>query len=275
MHRIAGDDLQTIILILSRIETTTEPRERKFMRYVVLISTLLMSFNVWAQEGAGASLTSTKSRWAHESELALVNIDGNSTSESYNAKQKTVYKYELDTYSLAGHYLRAKSNGTETALAWDFTLRYEHAFTDTFSGYLAYGSDAAPYGGYVQHDNTDIGGKYFFMKSEPRNFFAETGYRYTKNIGDPKNPYYSFGRLYSEYNEVYDQTLSYRFWVEYLPNFTDNNVYYINGEPSVSFVLSSYISLRVAYTMKYHNALTIPNEKRLDTTSTVSLVAKF
>ena len=247
------------------------------MRYVVLVSTLLMSLSLFAQEGAGgpAETAASPKRWDHESELALVNIDGNATSESYSAKQKTVYQYLLNSYSLAGHYLRAKSGGTETSLAWDFTLRFEHAFTDTFSGYLAYGSDAAPYNGYIQHDNSDVGGKYFFIKSEPRTFIGETGYRYTKNIGDPKNPYYSFGRVYSEYNEVVDQTLSYRFWVEYLPNFTDNNVYYINGEPSVSFVLSTYISLRLAYTMKYHNALTLPNEKRMDTTLTSSLVAKF
>lgn len=244
----------------------------------ILVGGILQSFFVGATAFAQESITppTDKRPLSHESELSLVNISGNSASESYSAKQKTVYQIEPDTYSVTGRYLRVKSGGNETARSWDATGRYERSLSPTVSGFASYGAEADPYNGYVQHDNTDVGGKYFFIKSDPRNFFAEGGYRYQVNLDTLGVTHRdSLARIYGEYFEKVDETFSYKLWVEYLPNFSDPQRYYINTEPSLTFVLSTYLSLRAAYTVRYHNLTVNAAEERIDTTWTTSLVARF
>ena len=50
-----------------------------------------------------------KSPWSHESEAAVVKVNGNTASESYSAKQKTVYKVDSNSWAVAGSYSKAQA----------------------------------------------------------------------------------------------------------------------------------------------------------------------
>lgn len=218
----------------------------------------------------------TPSPWSHESEVSVVNVDGNTRGEISSLKQKTEYKIEANSFALTGRWIRVKTNDVETARAWDAAARYERTLSELWSAFIGHGAESDEYSGYIQRDNSDVGAKYFIEKSDLINFFVESGYRYTKTYSVGGTVTHSNGlRFYTEYSHKPTTSVSYKIWVEYLPNFNDSEAYLVNAEPSVNVMLSQIFSLKTSYLVKYKNQLAVPGEKRADTTFTTSLVAKF
>lgn len=218
-----------------------------------------------------------KPAWAHESEASVVQVTGNTESESYSAKQKTTHNFDENSLIATGRYLQTKAANVETAKAWEAALRYERALSDYFSIYIQHGAESDAYAGYVQRDNSDVGGKYHFIKSDPENFFSEIGYRYSKVIPSTSadTEYVSYGRAYLEYSKKLNETVSGKLWVEYLPNFKESEAYLVNYEGSITAMMTQIFSLKTSYLVKYHNLTILPDEKKEDKTLTVSIVAKF
>lgn len=222
--------------------------------------------------------------WTNETEVALVTTSGNTDTESYSGKQKSTYTQDLNTYALGGRYLQTKTGGVETAKSWDAGGRYERGISEMWSAFVGYGAEADPYAGFVQRDNADIGGKYFLYKEETLNLFVEGGYRSTNtqfaavSTATPpvagRTERENFGRVYVEYSQKFSETLSLKYWVEYLPNFTNSAGYLLNTEPSATVMLTSVFSLKTAYLIKYRNQVAA-GSKYADKTFTTSIVARF
>lgn len=215
------------------------------------------------------------SRWSHESEVSIVNIDGNTKSESYSGKQKTTYKWDKNVLIASARYLQTKTASVETARAWDAGLRYEREISTLWSAYASQGAESDVYAGYVQRDNSDLGAKYQVFKSDIKDWTAEAGFRHTKiRTTTQENAYTNFGRVFSEYKTQINPSLSFNYWVEYLPNFKESEAYLLNTEASLSVMLSQIFSLKSGYLVKYQNQVAAGAE-RADKTFTTSLVAKF
>lgn len=235
---------------------------------------------------AVAQSPAAKKPFNHESEASIVTVSGNSTAETYAAKQKTSYTFEASSLIGTAAYLDGKSTqidkttGVSTSTQtrkWDATLRYEFAFTEKIAAFVAHGAESDPNAGYIQRDNTDLGGKYTILNSDGRKLDSELGYRYSKTYTGT-NEYTNFARLYLEYNQAISETSSFKLWVEHLPNLKDSNKYLTNAEASLSVVLSTLFSLKTSYLAKYHNfqaSTPTYEDKRLDSTFTTALVAKF
>ncbi len=215
--------------------------------------------------------------WKNESELGVIKTSGNTDSETYTVKQRTTHAFDSNLLTLGGRYLEAKTSDVQTAKSWEAALRYERVLSDLWSIFIQQGAESDPYAGYTQRDNTDVGGKYKIINSETENFFSELGYRYTKTLSSQTADvrYESFGRLYLEYDRKFNTSVSGKFWVEYLPNFTRSEAYLVNYEPSVTVMMTSIVSLKVAYLVKFHNLTVTPAERKEDSTFSTSLVAKF
>lgn len=242
-------------------------------KLLVIFSLLMPSF-AFSQEAEPAA--EVKSHFRHESEASLVQVTGNTETESYSAKQKTTYAFDLNSFTLTGSYLRTKSFAVETARSWDLSLRYEREISSMWSAFVQQGAESDIYSGYIQRDNSDIGAKYFIIKSEPQNFFAELGYRYIKTYTNAGVSNYSnSGRLYVEYSQVFNETVKGQLWVEYLPNFKESDQYQFNYEPSVSVMLSKIFSLKLSRLVKYQNVPPAGANKKEDARFTTSLVAQF
>lgn len=243
-------------------------------KYILTTLALLVSLPsvLFAQSTPEASKA-----WQHESEASIVQVGGNTQSESYSAKQKTNYTFSQNIMTASARYLQTKAASTETAKQWDASLRYEREFSEKWAAFIQHGAESDPYAGYVQRDNSDIGAKYHITKTDTETFFIELGYRHTKTLTSPDHTVNSSnsGRLYAEYERDLSETVSGKLWVEYLPNFTEAKAYLINYEPSINVMMSKILSLKVAYLVKYHNQIETPAEKRQDTTLTTALVAKF
>ena len=72
--------------------------------------------------------------------------------------------------------------------------------------------------------------------------------------------------------------LRFKYWLEYLPNFSDSEAYLANTEASLNVMLSQMFSLKISYLMKYQNVAPVLNGvegEKIDTSYTTSLVANF
>lgn len=223
--------------------------------------------------------TTAHAEFKGEAEAGAVIVSGNSESESYSLKTKNTYTLEDNSYTVLGRYLQTTSNGVESARNWDAGVRYDRKLTENFSGFLGQKAEADPFAGFTQRDSSDLGGKYSIFNDDSYKWFFEVGYRYTKTlfIGKP-NTSDNFGRVYTEFQKIVSKDLSFKYWLEYLPNFTTTEAYLANTEASLNVMLSQMFSLKISYLLKYQNVApvvaTVAGE-RVDTSYTTSLVANF
>jgi putative salt-induced outer membrane protein len=236
---------------------------------------VLATASARAQEGTNAQGTT------NETELSIAQVSGNSNSETYGAKESLAYVWEADTLKASGRYLQGRTEGVESVRAWDAGLRYERSLSPVWSVFASHSLESDIFSGFVQRNNTDIGAKYFFTKTQQTVWSAELGYRYVTvqyvAIRPDVNNYDHTARVYSEITESLGPTVNGKFWIEYIPNLTDSEAYLINAEPSITAILSNALSLKLSYLVKYQN----PNKAiagvraYTDTTFLTSLVAKF
>lgn len=233
--------------------------------------------------GLLGSVAHAQTKFDSESEAGAVIVSGNAETESYSLKSKNTYTVDKDTATAFGRYLRTRSSGTESARNWEAGLRYERSLVEQFSGFIGHKAESDPYAGYVQRDSSDLGGKYYFIKSDAFNVLSELGYRYQTTLSSTgEKSYDNLARLYFEINKVLTETTSFKYWAEYLPNFTRNEAYLANTEASLSVMLSQNLSLKLSYLVQYQNLKPINTTvtpavegERIDTTYTTAIVAKF
>jgi len=225
---------------------------------------MLASLNAFAQ-------------FKNETELGLLQSGGNSDIQTNNAKTTSNYKWDMNTINFGGHYTYGETSDAVTARNWDLTTSYERQVSDKLSLLLGEVVEGNRFIGIKSRYNSDIGIKYFYMKDDKRIFFTELGYRYSiEDRYEPlENTYDNKARLYNEFSHVFSETTQYKFWLEYVPNFTDGKDYLINGEASLTAILNSTFSLKVAYKGMYDNQPAFAGFKNYDFLTTTALVAKF
>jgi putative salt-induced outer membrane protein len=232
------------------------------------------------------------SKWSNESELSLIQTGGNTSLETYNLKTESSLKVDKSVYSFGGHYTLGssevedsndptKTERKETARNWDIHGKYERVLSQKVNGFFAVMYEGNEFSGYKQRENFDFGGKYKTHETENFNSFFELGLRYTiesslERDEDNEDVFKDTkGRTYYELNHKLNSGLSYKFWAEYISNFTRDENYLINFEPSVAFTLSDKFSLKLSYKGMYDNNPSTEGNEYLDWTYTTSLLAKF
>lgn len=210
-----------------------------------------------------------------EAEAGLITVSGANESESYNAKAKTSYTQDANTYTAAGRYLRTISNGIESARNWEAGLRYERSLYEDFGAFVGQKAESDVFNGYIQRDSTDAGLKYSFIKEEKMAWFAEAGYRYQTVLPTAGDLTHSnLGRLYTEVSKSLESNLTFKYWAEFLPNFSNTKAYLANTEASANVMINSIFSLKFAYLLQYQN-LPVVVGKYSTATTTINLLAKF
>jgi putative salt-induced outer membrane protein len=224
----------------------------------------------------------------NETQVSIIQTGGNSVAETYSAKTLTVLNTEHQwLYTFSGHYnlSRYKDNGDrvniESVRNWSVALKPEREFGEKLSIFSQIQYEGNKFSGYSQRDNFDIGAKYKMINTLKKKFSLEIGYRYTverkfDTVADVDSIQHdNKARLYTEYQLIPNKSLSYKFWLEYLPNFTTKEDYLIKFEPSVSIILTNMFSLNFAYNGTYDNSPAIDGNEYLDFTYTTSIIAKY
>lgn len=227
---------------------------------------------------------------SNESELSIIQTGGNSNVATYNVKTQTKFSYQKYSNTIGGHYFLSvyeddNDNGDtvdiESARNWDIFVKTERIYSKRFNFFTQVQMEGDTFSGFTQRDNYDIGIKYKIIEIEKVNFFTELGYRYSVEHKDtaeenessvkPSNK----GRWAISYEKKHTQALTYKFNMEYLPNFSYGEDYIVNLEPALSFLLTNIFSLKFSYLSTYDNLPADASNEKLDFKYTTSLIAKY
>jgi putative salt-induced outer membrane protein len=216
-------------------------------------------------------------QYSNESELASVKTGGNSEVQTTNLKTTNVYKWEFNQVKAGGHYIYGETNNGVSARNWDVNGKYEREISQHLSYTFGEIVEGNRFIGIKTRYNSDAGMKYYYVRSDVKNIFSELGYRYTieDRYQPAPNTFDNKARFYNEINHKISETVQYKLWIEYVPNFTQSKDYLVNGEASLTSILNSVFSLKVAYLGMYDNLPAQSGFKNYDFTTTTSLVAKF
>ncbi len=248
-----------------------------------------MMFLLLVALGVGTAQAEEKKAFTHESSISIVQTGGNSTAETYNVATDNTYKPGTRDYHLYGNYTLSYADDPdvedspkeETARNWKAGGDITQDLTKKLGATLGQNYEGNTYAGYKQKDNSDIGLKYQFFKTDKVKLSTEVSYRYTVEKRTERDDdgrdvfYFQKGNITVNYSQKLNDQVSYKFWVQYLPNFTESEDYQVNFEPSITVTMSDILSLRVSYKGQYDNKLNPGVEEYLDHTTTTALVAKF
>lgn len=225
-------------------------------------------------------------KFSNESEFSLIEASGNSNLETYNLKTTSSFKTEKREYTFGGHYTLGETedtNGTmvESARNWDVNAKYVQDLTHTHktAGFIGIKVEGDKFAGIKRRDNTDLGAKIKIKDEDKEKTFVEISYRNTierlikANSKGEDRLTFDKGRLYLEYKKDL-QSFSYKFWIEYLPNFTTSEDYQISAEPSILVKLDQTFTLKYSILINYDN-LPAENAVREDRITAMSIIAKF
>jgi putative salt-induced outer membrane protein len=213
--------------------------------------------------------------WKNESQAGVVLTSGNTDTSSLNAAEIASYLFSDNLFKLTGGYLYQKSGQVLSGKSWNLGLRYERILSEKVGVFVGESVEGDQFAGVNQRYNSDIGAKYSLVKEDTLNWSAELGYRYTKENLILVSRSLNYARLYTEIEKKFSATVSVKYWIEYLPNFTDSSDWQLNTELSLSAAISSIFSVKSAYLGKYDHEVNAPGLTKLDKTFTTSLVAKF
>jgi putative salt-induced outer membrane protein len=232
-------------------------------------------------------LASAEYKFSNESEFSMVKTGGNSNLETYNLKTESTYTRSNSTFGVGGHYTLGTAENASTgeseenARNWDGHLKYEHSLSKSFSAYAGWQIEGDKFSNIDTRNNYDLGGKYIIKSTDKVKSHAELGYRLTNekriNADADGETEFDFTKIRAYYEIFKQQTdvISWKFWVEYLPNLDESEDYIITYEPSIAVALNKTFSLKMAYKGVYDNQPNAVGLERLDYTHTTSLIAKF
>lgn len=221
-----------------------------------------------------------------QASLGMVVTGGNSLSHTIEAKSgNTITIDKKNLFKFGGHYTYG-SGSTDTnpdeeilnTRNWDANARYERVISKKINIYFGEIVEGDQFANIKARWNTDAGIKYKFIENDNTNFFSEIGLRYSVEQYRDTTPTEQFwkGRLYTEINHKFSESVTGRFWVEYLPNFDESEDWNLNFEPSLSIALNKVFSVQLAYLGQYDNLpVGAIRNREYDYKYTTYLVAKF
>lgn len=213
--------------------------------------------------------------WKNESQAGVVLTSGNTNTSSLSVGELASYQFDKSLVKVTGAYLYQKNEGVVSGKSWSFGLRYEKILSDQLSVFLGQSVEGNRFSGLDQRYNTDLGAKYTFVKDDELTWIGEGGYRYTRENLIVLSRTLHYARAFTELEKKLNPTVSVKYWLEYLPNFTDTDNWQLNTELSLAAAVSSVFSIKSAYLIKYDNQINAPGLTKTDKTLTTSLVAKF
>lgn len=233
------------------------------MKLIVVIL-LTLTFNSYAE-------------FTHESELSTISAGGNTSVETYLGRTTNQFVSDQNTVRFGGHYTYGEAQENVSARDWDVNGKYEKMLSPRTAYIIGELIEGYKFQGIKVRYNSDVGFKYYYIKSDNKNFFSEIGYRYVvEDRYDPGvNQFEHKGRLYNELNHKPSETFQYKLALEYLPNFTNSSDYIVNGEASITSIMTSIFSLKLAYRGSYDDQPAVRGNVNYDYTYSTSLLAKF
>lgn len=221
---------------------------------------------------------SSFAKFSHESEASLISSTGNSPFETYNLKTTNNYEIFKQEFIFGGHYQLGTIDTSKIEIArnWDFNVKAARNIDKVVEGFFGAVVEGDRFAGFSERNNIDIGLVWKHINTDEKKFRSELGYRQTVETpvgGSARKD--SKLRIYSQYEDKFNENVLYKFWIELLPNFTTPKDYMITFEPSIQVTLTKIFSLKVSYKGAYDNMPAVDTRINYDALYSTSLIAKF
>lgn len=208
---------------------------------------------------------------------ASVNITGGNTDlKTYTFKSDNAYTLDKSVFKMNGSYHYGESDSVRSAENWALGLRYDYNAFPKTGMYVGELIEADRFAGYDRRYNTDLGLTHSIYKTDLKALLVEAGLRYAveKPLDNSEDKKDFKGRVYGEISHTLKENIKGKFWIEYLPNFSESEDYLVNLEPSLIVTLTSTFSMKTAYLWKFDN-LPPAGKSKYDHNYTLSLIANF
>ena len=211
------------------------------------------------------------------SEASSIITGGNTDLKTYLLKTENKWTKNKNVFSLNGSYTYGESDEVRSAERWTLGLRYDRVLSEKLNGFVGELVEANRFAGFSRRFNTDAGVKFKFVKNDKTEAFAEAGMRYTvekrrdESVADLKD---TKARTYFEIKRKITDSVDGRFWLEYIPNFSNSDDWLVNFEPSLAVALNKVFSLKFAFLWNYDNEPAVGSGKH-DYTYTTGIIAAF
>ena len=233
-------------------------------KIILLISTLIIFSN-----GLQAKT------WEAIGELSFINTNGNTQTQSFGVKGGYDYDWEKTAIRTKGNLTTSKERRTTTAENYFLMEKFEWKFKKPsyLFNLLSWGKNR--FSGIDNRTTSGAGYGLRVLESKRHDLIIESGYQQIWEDREAASAE-SFGsiRLFSSYRFKVSQTAELSQSAEYIKEFDNSDAFRFVSLTSLSSVITSRLSLKLTYEIKYDNDPPLAFIKT-DTTGTVSLAWKI
>jgi putative salt-induced outer membrane protein len=224
--------------------------------------------------------------WSGKAEASYVATSGNSDAKTLGAGGEVVYAPApgVWNFKLSLAFIRAETNGTESARAFDGVLRAARKLTPRLE---AYGQGAYRENKFAGIDHQwagELGLAYQFLNADPHSLKLEAGFGYTKERrlqpappagpGGTEDRNFSTARAGLEYKWKISKTAEFSEEASYTRDLKDSSDWRFADKVSLSAGVTTVLSVKLSYAWLTLNE-PVPGKKKTDTITSAALVAKF
>ena len=203
---------------------------------------------------ADVELPTTGADFKSVSEAASIITSGNTNLKTYILKTDNRWTKNKNVFSIKGDYTYGENEDVRSAERWSVGIRYDRVLNNRIDLFLGEIIESNRFAGFSRRFNTDLGARIKHLNTDKTQSFGEVGVRYTIEKIKNQDDFNDWkGRAYYEIKRKFNESISGRFWIEYLPNFSRSEDYLINFEPSISVVMNKTLSLKFAFLWNYDN----------------------
>jgi putative salt-induced outer membrane protein YdiY len=247
----------------------------RITRTCMLLSLVLVPLAASAQTPAAPAAPPPPPRHEGSAEAAFVGITGNTSNLTFGAGGEYIYRPDKMLIRNKATYIRTDESGVTTALAIAYTGRVERALNARASVYGDYAYFRDTFSGILNRNAITGGVSIKAVNGKSQTLAVDLGGGYL-NEERTTGPAVSTG--------VYSLGWSYRLKITATSDLSDDFTYTgtfasasdwrIFHSIALTAKISTILSLKVANTIRFAN-VPVPTFLATDTTTTISLVAKF
>jgi putative salt-induced outer membrane protein len=245
-------------------------RSKCFVFIICLV--LFKVSHLWAEELEKEHL------WKTRAEISYVKTSGNTDTQTFAGKLKTVKESPVNRFFFTGNFLYARNRERETSNKLSIDGRWERVFTKRFYGLLAVGYLRDRFSGYEYRIFGGPGIGYDFIKTEHhklQGLLSLSYYHDQFSIGEKIRDDYFSGRAIGKYEWRIRENLKLKETLEYSISFKETDKYFIDSETAVEVKINRLFSIGISYVVNYQNQLPSPKLKHIDTTFLTTLIIDF
>jgi putative salt-induced outer membrane protein len=217
----------------------------------------------------------TKSPWTGSAELSYVATSGNTDTSSLGLGGELHYKPGIWTYDFKLSYVEAETDGEKSAEKFGALFAASRPINERLDYYarVVYLSDE--FAGIDSNISGDTGVIYKALTGEKHFLDLGAGVGYTsesRTIGDDSE--FATGTAFAKYKYAFSKNAEFTDSATYIHDFEDSDNWRFLNSAAVSAAINTIFSLKAYYNVVHLNA-PVPGFEETDSTTGVSLVAKF